>query len=411
MREWASSFGWLDYSERDRKRAFEVLNLFRERDTRDELGIGSVRDAYSDLLFPGTSTVHTRARYVFFISWIYMNIEKRKTPSAQISAAVRRGEVGVMEALRKGGHVDGLIGLQAGAALKRWPSSIYWESLEAWGLRLREGGRDAYHRSLDEFYKKQEAEERYRHDHDGEESYLPHHWCPGLPEAPEAFPNDVSFQLSASEAHFLRDRIMERHPRSLLAWILAEGKTFPEREFPWELLPQLRIPARLSEILLHARNFSESIHGIVLLYNYLLAGKAPGTEARADYARRIDEWAAMMDQRRDVLATWDRAAFWQHARSGTTRIPAPTQAFVEAALNLALDSSVRSRLTAHSAARKLVTDREARLKRGQARLNNPKALQRWGGESGTRRLAFRWPQAQRIVFDVLNTLDEERRNA
>ena len=35
-----SVFSWLDYSEHDRRKAFEVIDLFRERDTRDELGVG-----------------------------------------------------------------------------------------------------------------------------------------------------------------------------------------------------------------------------------------------------------------------------------------------------------------------------------------------------------------------------------
>jgi hypothetical protein len=39
-----------------------VVELFRERDTVDELGVGVVRDTFSDLLFPGTSTLHSRGR-------------------------------------------------------------------------------------------------------------------------------------------------------------------------------------------------------------------------------------------------------------------------------------------------------------------------------------------------------------
>jgi hypothetical protein len=191
----------------------------------------------------------------------------------------------------------------------------------------------------------------------------------------------------------------------------CRGEEVPAKRICLGASPAHAYALPLSQLLVHARNFSESIHGIVLLYNYLLAEKAGCAEARADFARRIVEWAAMMDQRRDVLANWDRAAFWQHARSGTSRIPAQTQTFVEAALKLALDSAVRSRLSAHPLARKLVAEREAQLKRGQARLSNPKALQRWGGESGTRRLDFRWLQAQRVIFDLLNGLGEERRNA
>ncbi len=73
-----SSFGWLDYSEHERRRTLDVVELFREKDTRDELGIGSVRDAFADLLFPGTSTIQTRARYFLFISWIYIKLESTR---------------------------------------------------------------------------------------------------------------------------------------------------------------------------------------------------------------------------------------------------------------------------------------------------------------------------------------------
>jgi hypothetical protein len=50
-----SAFVWLDYSERERRKMLDLVDLFREHDTRDELGIGSVRDAFADMLFPGTS--------------------------------------------------------------------------------------------------------------------------------------------------------------------------------------------------------------------------------------------------------------------------------------------------------------------------------------------------------------------
>jgi len=43
-----SHFTWMDYSERERRKALDVIDLFREQDTRDELGIGAVRDAFAD---------------------------------------------------------------------------------------------------------------------------------------------------------------------------------------------------------------------------------------------------------------------------------------------------------------------------------------------------------------------------
>ena len=45
-----SSFTWLDYSEFERKRMLDVIELFRDRSTVDELGLGTVRDVFADKL-------------------------------------------------------------------------------------------------------------------------------------------------------------------------------------------------------------------------------------------------------------------------------------------------------------------------------------------------------------------------
>ena len=43
-----STFTWLDNSESDRRRALEVIDLFAQPGTLDELGIGTIRDALAD---------------------------------------------------------------------------------------------------------------------------------------------------------------------------------------------------------------------------------------------------------------------------------------------------------------------------------------------------------------------------
>jgi hypothetical protein len=64
----------------------DVVDLFREHDTRDELGIGSVRDAFADMLFPGTSTIMTRARYFLLVPWTYQKLERQRVSSAEVPA-------------------------------------------------------------------------------------------------------------------------------------------------------------------------------------------------------------------------------------------------------------------------------------------------------------------------------------
>ena len=43
-----SSIAWIDFSEQDHQRMIEVVSLFKNRDTRDELGLGPIRDAFAD---------------------------------------------------------------------------------------------------------------------------------------------------------------------------------------------------------------------------------------------------------------------------------------------------------------------------------------------------------------------------
>src|SRR5436853_3619533 len=117
----ASALSWLDFSEHERRKALDVIDLFREKDTRDELGTGTVRDALSDLLFPGISTIQTRARYFLFIPWIYLRLEKQKAAVGDAARFARREEVRLIKALVDAGENEGTIGIDAREGLKRLP--------------------------------------------------------------------------------------------------------------------------------------------------------------------------------------------------------------------------------------------------------------------------------------------------
>ena len=53
----ASSIGWLDLDAAASERVGTLLRSLEEPGTLDVLGLGSVRDAFSDMLSPGTSTI------------------------------------------------------------------------------------------------------------------------------------------------------------------------------------------------------------------------------------------------------------------------------------------------------------------------------------------------------------------
>ena len=58
-----SSLGWIDFSSEHRDRVRTVIDLLSVPGVLDELGIGVIRDAFADRMFPGISTIQTRAKY------------------------------------------------------------------------------------------------------------------------------------------------------------------------------------------------------------------------------------------------------------------------------------------------------------------------------------------------------------
>src|SRR5690606_119318 len=124
----------------------DAVAVLHESDTRDELGLGVIRDRYADLLFPGTGTVQTRARYFLFVPWMYRSLEEKGVNGQRVVARARKEEIGLRDALLESGETDGVIGKVAGAALKRLPSNVYWQGMGAWGIRQFPGSQDALHR-------------------------------------------------------------------------------------------------------------------------------------------------------------------------------------------------------------------------------------------------------------------------
>src|SRR5262249_50757772 len=107
-----SRLAWLDTSDRERRKALDVIDLLRQQERRDELGIGGVRDALADILSPGTSTIQTRTRYFLFIPWMYVDLE-HKRPIEQPDVAVRKYETKLIEALVVSPDSAGTIGIEA----------------------------------------------------------------------------------------------------------------------------------------------------------------------------------------------------------------------------------------------------------------------------------------------------------
>ena len=372
--------------------------MFSQAESRDELGLGQIRDALSDTLFPGTSVLLTRARYLLFVPWLYREGARGGRQGPQLSSWVEGRERQLIKALSNGGDREGLIGRVAGAAIQNLPSTIYWNSLRRFAI-LRDDGSPTHIGGRRELASPlNDATEFVEHSDSV--------WDPSMPGPPEDFfvLTSCDFSLTGDEATWLAERICQAAPDTLLQFLVAKGtRRWQTSRFAWDD-PEVRAaPEQVRDGVDQAERFAVAMHGAALLYNILLAeradelGLSQHEGQREHFASQLEEWHDEVE--RGDLNTWDLDRLWALVSVQGRPVSPITRAFVTQWAGLIQERYGRA-FTDDSDARTLIRERELRQKGGQARLRNDRLMRQWGGASGSGRLNFRWPVVARLLNDI-----------
>lgn len=402
-----STLAWLDHSEVQRRKMMEVIDLFREKGTVDNLGLGSVRDTLSELLFPGTSTLHTRAKYLLFVPWLCRQLEGERTPSHRGWQRLKDLEIELIYALLNGGEQEGVIGRDAKETLKQFPSFMYWSAVRRYGILATPTTRAQLISGLDASHEAQKQARRFRDE--TSEWRRPRTWHAGLPPAEEGMLESTDFALTPDQASYLTDRIQVAAPDSYLAHLVAVGVRADVAN-PWMDPSVPSAPPGVQRTVTHAQRFSEVMHGAQLLYNLQVSeaihrrqsddGDLDVDDDLVDtYRSALDDWASTIEQQRGELNTWDEPGFWQLIGERNPRLPAATQRFAVWWID-----EVRRRppleLVDDQAIRETIRGRELETKGRLARLWDDRRLERYGGAAGAGQLNFRWGQVHRVITDI-----------
>lgn len=397
-----SSLTWLDHDSEARERSHRLLELFTESETRDELGIGSIRDAIADQLFPGTSVIQTRLRYMLLIPWLYIELEHRRESSTKFSSVARRLELDLGQTLASTGE-KGVFGRSAGEQLKRLPSSVYWAGLGAWGLRAFRGTQQEYFRQIDTIFATRDRRRR-NDDGDWEDPHRGMTWHPTLKELkPEGFPELADLRLRADESRFIREQWRKLHPESLLAWLaFDEISLSPESraDAPW-LHPRVaEFPDSMRTLVGHGRHFSDLVAGAAQLYNLHLSEIDGRSESVESYREQVQEWGGRYAA--GGLATWNLSALWECLIDQRHSISLRTQRFVSDWLTLVREA--KGAVVDSARARALIVRREQDMKQGRSRFTNAAARKQWSGASGLVPLTYRWGITSTFLDDLATGL-------
>lgn len=291
-----ASIGWIDLSWQDRNRIGSVLDMLRPEGMVDELGMGTLRDALANQLFPGISTIQTRAKYFFIIPYILRDYQllkpaQRKNRSASKYLEQREYEVmwdlgdyyRALAADAETRESYGVIGITKARRGKdfivRRPSAIYWNGLYTYqfidtkGLAAESFLSQSVNPSLDSLLSSLKKGD----DSDGDDADAEHEniFKIKVPLEKE-WKKDIRLDLTRDEAEFFRDQIIYIAGRKLIGELMRNEKLWEVfnksgnfSEFA-KAAVQISLTPELTALLVLAHDFSELMYGAHIAYNCIL---------------------------------------------------------------------------------------------------------------------------------------------
>lgn len=224
-----SKIGWIDFSPIDRNRVKRFMDLMGMGGVVDELGIGMIRDAMSNKLFPGFSTLYTRAKYFFITPYILIDKEKKQTKRQSGKDYFHKAEVDTNRLIIQyyDNHPEQSSESYFGkdkkdGNLKRQPSEIYWNGIQHLHLLESESTLDQIlsdkHSLMDELLSKNRGDDTTKEQ--GENQVV---GCENVSYDSnwQKFIKDNGLRLTRTEAETLRDRLQLYSKDSLLAALVA----------------------------------------------------------------------------------------------------------------------------------------------------------------------------------------------
>ncbi len=383
--------GFIDFSKDERNKVLATLKLLGTQEALDELGIGVVRDAYADILFPGISTIQTRAKYFVLIPYLFERAANQKLSSGrELYRWITKSEDKLVETLVQNSDSEetGIIGknaLKQKRVVKMKPSSIYWNGLRTFEI-IRNKGISlsaACNVTWLSAQKKNETEPKFTGDSFDDmtvsqgDSIL---FSPIFPDYD--FEKTATIKLTHKEAEFLADKITKSAmtKNTLLAFLIKNKLNCNSfDEIPSDILPN-----EMRRDYLLAKDFSDFIIGAHIRYNIIFSNYQD-----KNMMNEFNSWRNMfLDRNFDLDVVLDRIS-----------CNYPTAKFCKGFLESVYKNDLQTM-------DELIIAREKAVKEDRAKLNKPKEYQyNYDRPVHYYRLDYRFGTAKTIIDDIIKGLE------
>jgi hypothetical protein len=406
-----ATIGWIDFSPTHRNRIGSVLDLLRPEGMVDELGMGILRDSISNEMFPGISTIQTRAKYFFIVPYIlyeYQLLKSSKQRNQEPKEFLKKREYEIMWQLAEtykyeDGH--GVIGITKHRPNKivRRPSAIYWNGLNIYGFI------NSNNLSVDAFLgqtKVNTTESLKMAIQKGDDAFDDEDIDFSNMFKLKVFPKknwdlNLSLELSKKEAEIFKDRITSVSPNKLVSELLMNKEIWQLydssnnfKEFSKKAI-KTSFNSNLKEIIVLAHDFSELMYGAHLAYNNQLHHKIFNSKYFDN------DWYGWIDKLNSEMIDYDNFNpyfLFEHSLKAEN----PTQLFIRNWWSFVQSESKNINLRDS-----LVFNQEYEIKRDKARLRYNKIHDvkedKW---LGLKHFDYRFKQVKTIIKDIRTGLEK-----
>lgn len=401
--------GYITFNSEERQRVMKVLQMVRDQNAIDELGLGRIRDAFANEMFPGMSTLQRRAKYFAVLPSLYHEATKVNYRNPQeVRKQIIHWEIRLTEMLINGCGISdekmtGITGSSTLEAAKRDetkyvkydPTYIYQNGMRLYGM-IR-GNVSLEKLIFDQSVLRKKYPERYTNldtSSDAEEQFGIKQVFVTCGEAYDFENGDkLPIQLTYKEAAFLKNHIETSHNSkdSLLAYLLKNEidvkpyfADFEKTKSIMDNLPEHF--QRQYKLALHFSNWAKYMH---LRYRYLFALGNGNIEDKNSWEGQMKN---LLDDHNEIL---DKQWMYEVLQYVDNLVLEPTvkQFCMEAAI--LLYENKQKELD------ELIKKREKRIKGKRHKIDNPKYINYSMGNPST--MSFRWNEiVHQVITDIRN---------
>lgn len=407
--------GWIDFSSEHRDKMRTAIDCLSAPGAVDELGIGIIRDAFADTLFPGISTIQTRPKYFILTARLLEEYRQKHSKKARKKSLEQfledeelEDRIRLVEAHRNEsdsiGIIGGTFGLRRDRNVLRRPSSVYWNGLRTFGLvQPAQLSLSEFGRRLSDKHQNLHALLNETGKDSGDDLDAMDHTQTiriSMPHIDENYRETLSIELTTDEAKFLKEKIITHQPNSLLGQILMNDVAINEilqlsSNQKFEGLANLPFIEKLEDVtlrnsVLHALKFWQLMKGAHIRYNCILQAHCGTSEKQEKFESDWEHWRENLPT---YLENWSTDFMWGVVQGQGRKVRPETRKFIETWIEQCQQS-----VNDIDECNRLVKRQERMNKGKRARLSkNEGAINDWVGFSA---LEYRFQQVRQLLADI-----------